>query len=142
MTAAAPAPDSATPAPSPTGPLSHLIQAALDEGKSLRELGKLAIDPETGEKISWQYFQKLVKNPPASAPNPVQMRAIGAALGKSERRIKEAVAEQWLDYRATELAGYGGTVRIILGHLGGMSEQEQKRWLAMIEADERARRGE
>ncbi|MPY47061.1 hypothetical protein [Streptomyces acidicola] len=142
MTAAAPAPESDAAQPSPTGPLSQLIQAALDDGKSLRELGKVAVDPETGEKISWQYFQKLVKNPPASAPSPVQMRAIAAALGKSETRIKEAVAEQWLDYRATELVGYGGTVRIILGHLGGMSEREQRRWLAMIEADERARREE
>lgn len=142
MTAAAPAPESGAAQPSPTGSLSQLIQAALDDGKSLRELGKAAIDPETGEKISWQYFQKLVKHPPASAPNTVQMRAIAAALGKSETRIKEAVAEQWLDYRATELVGYGGTVRVILGHLGGMSEHEQKRWLAMIEADERARREE
>ncbi|MGW5197300.1 hypothetical protein [Streptomyces spiralis] len=142
MTAAAPAPDSGTDEPSPMGPLSQLIQAELDKGKSLRELGKAAVDPNTGEKISWQYFQKLVKTPPASAPSPVQMRAIAAALGKSENRIKEAVAEQWLDYRATELAGYGGTVRIILGHLGAMTEQERKRWLAMIEADERARREE
>lgn len=140
MTAAAPVPDSGTAEPSPAGPLSQLIQAALDAGRSLRDLGKAATDPETGENISWQYFQKLVKNPPASAPDPKQMRAIAAALGKSELRIKEAVAEQWLDYRATELAGYGGPVRIILGHLGAMSEQDQKRWLAMIEADERARR--
>lgn len=140
MTAAAPAPDPLEARPAPIGPLSQLIQKALDDGKSLRELGKAAVDPETGEHISWQYFQKLVKNPPASAPDPMQMRAIAAALGKPERRVKEAVAEQWLDYRATELSGYGGTVRIILGHLGAMSEQDRKRWLAMIEADERARR--
>lgn len=140
MTAAAPAPDSSAAQPSPSGALSQLIQEAIDKGSSLRDLGKRAIDKTTGEKISWQYFQKLIKNPPASAPNPVQIRAVAAALGKSEERIKAAVAEQWLDYRATELSGYGGTVRIILGHLGGMTEQEQKRWLAMIEADERARR--
>lgn len=142
VTAAATAPDAGTDAPTPAGALSQLIQEALDGGKTLRQLGKLAVDPSTGEKISWQYFQKLVKNPPASAPNPLQMRAIAAALGKSERRIKAAVADQWLDYQATELAGYGKPVRIILGHLGAMSEQEQRRWLAMIEADERARREE
>jgi len=140
MTAAAPAPDPGTLQPSPTGALSQLIREALAQGKSLRDLGKVAIDPKTGTKISWQYFQKLVKNPPASAPSPVQIGAIAAALGKTEDRIKAAAAEQWLDYRATELVGYGGTVRIILGHLGGMSEAEQRRWLAMIEADERARR--
>lgn len=140
MTAAATAPDPSAAQPSPARALSALVQEALDGGKSLRELGKAAVDPETGEKISWQYFQKLVKNPPASAPSPVQIRAIAVALGKSDTRIKEAAAEQWLDYRATELAGYGGTARIILGHLGGMPESEQRRWLAMIEADEKARR--
>jgi hypothetical protein len=140
MTAAATAPDPSAAQPSPARTLSALVQEALDGGKSLRELGKAAVDPETGEKISWQYFQKLVKNPPASAPSPVQIRAIAVALGKSDTRIKEAAAEQWLDYRATELAGYGGTARIILGHLGGMPESEQRRWLAMIEADEKARR--
>jgi hypothetical protein len=140
MTAAVPAPDSSTAEPTPTGALSQLIQDALDAGSTLRQLGKNAVDPQTGEKISWQYFQKLVKNPPASAPSPVQMRAIAAAIHKSETRIKEAAAEQWLDYRATELAGYGGTARIILGHLGAMTEQERRRWLAMIEADERSRR--
>jgi hypothetical protein len=142
MTAAAPAPDPGTAQPSPVGALSQLVQEALDKGSSLRDLGKRAVDPATNTQISWQYFQKLVKNPPAAAPNPIQIGAIAAALGKSEERVKAAVAEQWLDYRATELAGYGGTVRIILGHLGGMSEAEQRRWLAMIEADERARREE
>lgn len=142
MTPAATAPETGTADPSSAGALSQLIQEALDKGKSLRELGKVAIDPTTKTKISWQYFQKLVKNPPAAAPNPIQIGAIAAAIGKSEDRVKAAVAEQWLDYRATELAGYGNTTRVILGHLGGMPEQEQKRWLAMIEADERARREE
>jgi hypothetical protein len=142
MTAAAPAPDTPADHPSPIGPLSQLIQDALDNGRSLRDLGKAATDPVTGESISWQYFQKLIKNPPASAPNVVTVRAIAAALGKSERRVKEAAADQWLDYQATELRGYGNTARIIMGHLGAMSEQDQKRWLAMIEADERARREE
>lgn len=142
MTPAATAPETGTADPSPAGALSQLIQEALDKGKSLRELGKVAIDPKTQTKISWQYFQKLVKNPPAAAPNPIQIGAIAAALGKTEDRIKAAVAEQWLDYRATELAGYGGPVRIILGHLGGMSELQQKRWLAMIEADEQIKREE
>ncbi|HEY9372853.1 hypothetical protein [Streptomyces sp.] len=140
MTAAAPAPDSSTATPSPAGPLSQLIQAALDEGKSLRDLGKVAIDPDTGEHISWQYFQKLVKNPPASAPNPVQMRAIAAALGKPYRRIQEATAKQWLQYEATELAGYDAEVRIIVGHLAGKSKAELLQWRMMIEAAERARR--
>lgn len=140
MTAPATAPDPGAAEPSPMAALSQLVQDALDSGLSLRRLGELAIDRETGETISWQYFQKLVKNPPASAPNPSQMRAIASALGKSERRIKEAVAKQWLQYEATELAGYGDEMRIIVGHLAGYPESEKRRWRMMIEADERARR--
>lgn len=126
----------------PQRALTRLIKEGVDEFGSYRRLAARAIDPETGESISWQYMQKLVTNPPAAAPNPKQMRALAAGLGKSERRIKEAVADQWLEYQATELAGYGDSVRIIVGHLGAMSEQERKRWLAMIEADERAKREE
>lgn len=140
MTAAAPAPDSSMTSPTPTGPLSQLIQEALDSGKSLRDLGKIAVDPETGEHISWQYFQKLIKNPPASAPNPLQMRAIAAALSKPYRRIQEATAKQWLQYEATELAGYGDEMRIIVAHLSGQPESEKRRWRMMIEAAEKAQR--
>ena len=141
MTAPAPTPDADSPAStSPLGALSQLVQDTLDTGTSLRRLGERAIDPETGERISWQYFQKLVKNPPASPPDPVQMRALAAALSKPYRRIQEAAAKQWLQYEATELAGYDEQLRIIVGHLAGKSKAELLQWRLMIEAAERARR--
>lgn len=125
---------------SPLGALSQLVQDALDAGTSLRRLGERAIDPETGEAISWQYFQKLLKTPPASAPDPKQMRALAAALDKPYRRIQEAAAKQWLQYEATELAGYDSEIRIIVGHLAGKSKAELLQWRMMIEAAERAQR--
>jgi hypothetical protein len=141
MTAPAPTPDVESGAPtSRLGALSQLVQDVLDAGTSLRRLGERAIDPETGEAISWQYFQKLVKNPPASPPDPLQMRALAAALGKPYRRIQEAAAKQWLQYEATELAGYDEEVRIIVGHLAGKSKAELVKWRYMIEAEERAKR--
>ena len=141
MTAPASTPDARSSAPSPTlGALSQLVQDVLDSGISLRRLGERAIDPETGEPISWQYFQKLVKNPPASPPDPMQMRALAAALNKPYRRIQEAAARQWLQYEATELSGYDEEVRIIVGHLAGKPKGEVKRWRMMIEADEKAQR--
>ncbi|HET8944449.1 MAG TPA: hypothetical protein VFO59_06670 [Dehalococcoidia bacterium] len=130
---------STAPAPA-LGALSQLVQDALDGGTSLRRLGERAIDPDSGEKISWQYFQKLVKNPPASPPDPMQMRALAAALSKPYRRIQEATAKQWLQYEATELSGYDAEVRIIVGHLAGKTPDQIRRWRYMIEADERAQR--
>lgn len=140
MTAAATAPDTGTEEPSSRGALSKLIQDANDRGLSYAKMSEQAIDPDTGTKLSKPYLQRLVTNPPANAPSETQMRAIAAALRVSERRIKAAAADQWLGYVATELAGYNDEVRIIVGHLAGMSEPELRRWRAMIEADERARR--
>ncbi|GGV36531.1 hypothetical protein GCM10010293_39850 [Streptomyces griseoflavus] len=134
-------PDTGSEAPaSPLGALSQLVQNVLDTGISLRRLGERAVDPETGEAISWQYFQKLVKNPPASPPDPIQMRAMAAALNKPYRRVQEAAAKQWLQFEATELAGYDEDVRIIVAHLAGKTAADKRRWRRMIEAEEQARR--
>ena len=140
MTSAATAPETGTDAPSSRGALSQLIQDANDRGLSYQKMSDRAVDPETGVKLSKPYLQRLVGNPPTNAPSPAQMRALAAALRVTEQRVKRAAAEQWLEYQATELAGYNDEVRIIVGHLAGMPESELRRWRAMIEADERARR--
>lgn len=140
MTAAATAPDTGTDEPSPRGALSKLIQDANARGLSYAKMSTQAVDPATGTKLSKPYLQRLVTNPPANPPSPQQLKALSNALRVSERRIKAAAAEQWLEYEATELAGYNDEVRIIVGHLAGMPESELRRWRAMIEADERARR--
>lgn len=122
------------------GALSRLIAAALDEGLSYSQLADRGADPKTGVKLSKQYLQKLVRTPPASPPSPPQLRALAAVLRKSERRVKEAAAEQWLEYEAMELSGYDEDVRIIVGHLAGKSKAEIRQWRAMMEAAEQAKR--
>jgi transcriptional regulator with XRE-family HTH domain len=141
MTAAATAPDQGPAQPNPpVGALSKLIQDANDRGLSYAKMSERAIDRESGTRLSKPYLQRLVTNPPANAPSPKQIKALANALGISERRLKAAAASQWLEYEATELAGYNDDVRIIVAHLGDMPEAELRRWRAMIEADERARR--
>lgn len=140
MTAAAPDRATGTDEPGSRGALSQLIQDANDRGLSYAKMSERAVDPESGVKLSKPYLQRLVANPPTSAPSPSQLKALSRALNVSERRVKAAAAEQWLEYTATELAGYNDQVRIILGHLAGMPESELRRWRAMIEADEAQRR--
>ena len=140
MKAAATADDPRAIDPSPMGALSRLIQEAKDEGLSYQEMADRAIDPETGTRLVKQAIQKLVKTPPVNPPSLAQMRAISNAIDKSLRRVKEAVAQQWLEYEATELAGYDEEVRIIVGYLAGKPKPDLRRWRMMIEADERARR--
>ncbi|MFZ3592237.1 hypothetical protein [Streptomyces sp. BH104] len=134
MTAPATTPDPDASAPSPQGELSTLVQEANDGGISYQRMA------ERSKSLPKQFFQKLVKHPPAKPPNPEQMQAIAVAIGKSLNRVKEAVASQWLEYEATELAGYDEEVRIIVGHLAGKPKADLLRWRMMIEADERARR--
>lgn len=140
MTVSATAPDQGAAEASPMGALSRLIQEANDAGLSYGDMASRAA--VAGTALVKQYFQKLVKTPPANPPNPAQLAAIATALRVSERRVAEAAAEQWLGYKATELAGYDEEVRIIVGHLAGKSKAELRRWRAMIEADERAQREE
>jgi transcriptional regulator with XRE-family HTH domain len=140
MTAAATTPEAGRDEPGSRGALSQLIQDANDRGLSYQKMSERAVDPESGTRLSKPYLQRLVANPPANSPSPRQIKALSKALNVSERRLKAAAAAQWLEYEATELAGYNDEVRIIVGHLAGMPESELRRWRAMIEADERARR--
>ncbi|MFD9463534.1 hypothetical protein [Streptomyces sp. NPDC060027] len=141
MTVPATAPDTgAADLAPPAGALSQLIQEALDKGDSYQRLADRAIDPETGETVSKPYLQRIVKTPPTNPPTVPMIGAIAAALGKPVRRVQEAVAKQWLQYEATELAGYDSEVRIIVGHLAGKSKAELMKWRYMIEAEERAKR--
>ncbi|MFE2324659.1 hypothetical protein ACFXD5_12190 [Streptomyces sp. NPDC059385] len=142
MTVPAMAPESGTPDTWPLGALSRLIQEALDEGFSYQQIADRSVDPVTKVTVSKQYLNKLVKTPPANPPSAAQLQAIATGIRRSERRVKEAAAQQWLGYEATELAGYDEEVRIIVGHLAGKSKAELRQWRAMIEAAERAQRDE
>jgi hypothetical protein len=119
--------------------LSRLVQEANDSGITYQEMADRGVSPD-GSRLPRQWYQKLVKSPPVNPPSVPQMHAIAAAIGKPLRRIQEATAEQWLQYEATELAGYDAEVRIIVGHLAGKSKAELMQWRMMIEAAERARR--
>ncbi|MEU5772614.1 hypothetical protein ABZ819_04830 [Streptomyces venezuelae] len=138
MTASATA--AAGSAASEIGALSRLIQDANDGGLSYGEMAAKAVDEISGTRLPKQALQKLVRTPPVNPPSVAQMRAIANAIDRPLRHVQEAAAAQWLEYEATELAGYDEEVRIIVGHLAGKSKADLLRWRMMIEADERARR--
>ena len=121
-------------------PLSRLVREVNDAGDSYQQMADRAVDPETGETVSKPYLQKLATNAVTSAPTPSRLRAIAAGLRKPLTLVQRAAAIQYLDYRATELSGYDDDVRVIVAHLAGMDPAERRRWLAMMEAAERAGR--
>ncbi|MFF3928160.1 hypothetical protein [Streptomyces hirsutus] len=139
MTAAAAARNEGAVEATPLGALSKLVQEVNDSGVTYQEMADRGID-EDGSTLPRQWYQKLVKTPPVNPPSVLQMQAIAKALDRPMRQVQEAVARQWLQYEATELAGYDSEVRIIVAHLAGKSPEELRRWRYMIEAEERARR--
>lgn len=139
MTAAAATPQQSTSGSAQLGALSQLVHDANVAGVSYQTMASRGSEPD-GKKYPKQWYQKLVKTPPVSAPSVPQMHAIATAIDKPLRTVQLAVAEQWLQYKATELSGLPDDVRIIVGHLAGKTPDEVRRWRYMMEADERAQR--
>lgn len=122
--------------------LSRLVREVNDTGISFQKIADRAIDPQTGTTLSKPYIQKISTNSVANPPTPDRLRALAAGLNKPLTVVQRAAAAQWLDYEATELSGYDDDVRVIVAHLAGMTRNERRRWLAMIEAAEQASREE
>lgn len=120
--------------------LSRLVREVNDDGRGV-SFQKMADRAEAaGRPVSKPYFQKMATNSVTTAPSPERLEGIAAGLEKPLPVVTRAAAIQYLNYQATELAGYDEDIRVIVAHLAGMERSERRRWQAMIEADERAKR--
>lgn len=122
--------------------LSRLVREVNDDGRGVSYQQMADRADAAGYQVSKPYFQKLATNSVTQAPNPDRLRGIAAGLERPLSIVQRAAAVQYLEYRATELAGYDDDIRVIVAHLAGMEKGERRRWQAMIEADERAKRSE
>ncbi|MFE4649325.1 hypothetical protein [Streptomyces sp. NPDC056707] len=120
--------------------LSRLVREVNESGVSYQDMEDRANG--SGHPLSKPYFQKLATNAVTSAPKKERLAGIAAGLGMPLQRVKRAAAVQFLEYEARELSGYSDDVQVVVAHLAGMDEEDARRWRAMIEADERARRRE
>jgi hypothetical protein len=133
------APESAIESPPPvdapaSDALSRLVRDVQATGTSFQQMADRA--RARGHEISKPYFQKLAAGNVSTAPDPKRLLAIAAGIQVPPNVVKRAAALQYLNYQATELAGYDEEVRIIVAHLAGKSRPELRRWRAMIEAEE------
>lgn len=122
--------------------LSRLVREANDDGRGASYQVMADRAAAAGHPLSKPYFQKLATNAVTQAPSPDRLRGIAAGLQRPLSIVQRAAAIQYLDYQATELAGYDEDIRVIVAHLAGMEKGERRRWQAMIEADERAKRSD
>jgi uncharacterized protein (DUF2236 family) len=117
--------------------LSRLVREVNDNGVSLQQMADRAVDPTSRTTLSKPYFQRLAANTVTTAPTPERLGAIAAALQKPLSVVQRAAAIQFLDYRATELAGYDDDTRIVVAHLAGMTPDRRRMMRRMIEAADR-----
>ncbi|MFJ6659672.1 hypothetical protein ACIQNG_25465 [Streptomyces sp. NPDC091377] len=117
--------------------LSRLIREANAAGVSFATMEARA--GAAGHPLSRSQFNKLALNTVKTSPTDEALAAIAAGITKPFVIVARAAARQYLRYEATGLSGYGEDVRIIVAHLAGMPPDSQRRWRAMIEADERTR---
>ncbi|MFE2046623.1 hypothetical protein ACFXAZ_38075 [Streptomyces sp. NPDC059477] len=117
--------------------LSRLVREANAAGVSFAVMEARA--SAAGHPLSRSQFNKLSRNMVKTSPTSEDLAAIAAGIEKPLSIVGRAAARQYLNYESTGLSGYGEDVRIIVAHLAGMSPDSQRRWRAMIEADERAR---
>jgi hypothetical protein len=123
-----------------TDDLSQLVRRVNDSGVSYQDMADRAA--AAGWSVSKPYFQKLGTNAVSKAPDRRQLPGIAAGLGTHVQAVRRAAARQFLGYEGRELTSFSDDVRIIVSHLADMSEEDARRWRAMIEADERARQQE
>lgn len=118
--------------------LSQLVRAVNDTGVSYADMEKRA--RQEGHSLSRSQFNKMAAGTAKTSPSDVDLLAYAAGLNKPLDLVTRAAARQFLNYKGTELSGYGDDVVVAVAHLAGMSPADQRRWRVMIEADERVRR--
>lgn len=80
----------------PTTLLRDMIQEALDNGVSYRDLESRAVDPETGQTASRAVFHDTVSGKLDRMPRDYHLRAVAAALSVPYERVRQAAIAQWL----------------------------------------------
>jgi hypothetical protein len=101
---------------------------------SYQALAAQSIDPETGERAGQTWLHKLVKGNVTRAPEARVLRALAVGLDLPLPEVQRAAAQQWLEYTSTELSELPEDVRVILGHLEGMTPDDLSRVRAVVEA--------
>lgn len=111
------------------GPRDDLIRFVQDsmheQGLSLRRMSVRAIDPETGQRLGFQWLGKLTAGGLSKAPDPWQLRALAAALGVHDDVIKDLAARQWLEYEVAQVA-LGPTEWALYLQFRGLPEDDQE----------------
>lgn len=88
----------------PRDDLGRYVRDALaGQNLSYRRVAVRAVDPETGQRLGFQWISKLAAGGLPKAPDPWQLRALAAGLGVAADLVKGLAARQWLDYEVAQI---------------------------------------
>jgi len=103
-----------------------LRQHKQSSGKSFREIAKLAIDPDSGDAVGFQWLDRLANNQIAKCPDPWQLRALAAGLDVALDVVKDLAARQWVQYESRQLSLGTPWDWVLYPQVRGMSEEDQE----------------
>jgi len=115
-----------SPENGPREDLSRFVQHTMRaRGLSYRRLALRSIDPDSGERVSFQWLDKLATGGQSKSPDPWQLRALAAGLDVPPEVVKGLAARQWLDFEVAQVAMGPGDWALYV-QLRGLPEEDKE----------------
>lgn len=123
---------------------TDLLKARRAElGKSLRDMEKLCIDPESGEQAKFGWLSKVELGKPVDPPKPERLAAISIGYALPMKVLQVAMFRQFFGYDpgadASVVWSDDLTTRLIVAHAEEMTEEERRQFAAIAETFARRR---
>lgn len=123
---------------------TDLLKARRAElGKSLRDMEKLCIDPESGEQAKFGWLSKVELGKPVDPPKVERLKAVAVGYGLPLKELQRSAALQFFGYDPAADASvvWSGdlTTRLIVARAEEMTEEERRQFAAIAETFARRR---
>jgi hypothetical protein len=121
-------------------PLAEMVRDAAN-GSSYRELAENGVDPRSGFRVAHSLLWRIGKGE-AVKLHPPLVRAIAAAIGRAEREVQLAAAQQVVGLVADDPLGAStDDTQVVIAHVPGMTAADMplaqevlSRWAARRKA--------
>ncbi|WKK26844.1 hypothetical protein QZH56_15360 [Streptomyces olivoreticuli] len=105
-------------------PFGDLVRQATADGTTWRKLAERALDPKTDYKASHTTLWKIANEQQVKI-HPALVRAVAAAVGRPEREVQIAAAQQFVGLMAGDpLDVSTPTVGVVVAHVPGMTPED------------------
>jgi len=123
---------------------TDLLKARRAElGKSLRDMEKLCVDPESSEQAKFGWLSKVERGESVDPPKENRLKAIAVGYGLPLKELQRAAALQFFGYDPAADASvvWSGdfTTRLIVARAEEMTEEERRQFAAIAETFARRR---